>query len=188
MAHTIPSDTSKRNFVRSRWALRFLTQIYTGTRLEEEFIFREIHGKPHLRVFPELHFGLSHTVDEVVLGFANQPLGLDVENPSRRVEASRIAQRFFHPDEWETGETCSRRFFTLWTAKEAMLKLDGRGIAGGLQNARVTEPGSGKLAGRSVVLNKAEWPQGLLHVATWGAVAGVELRTLATPELLPGDL
>lgn len=188
MAHAIPGETSKRNFVLSRWALRLLTEIYTGTRPQEEFISKGMHWKPHLRDFPDLHFSLSHTVDEVVLGFANQPLGLDVENPTRRVEGGRIARRFFHPEEWPSGEICPERFFTLWTAKEAMLKLDGRGISGGLQNARVQDFCTGILAGRTVVLNKAEWPEGLLHVATWRSVAGVELRTLATPELLPGDL
>jgi hypothetical protein len=54
--------------------------------------------------------------------------------------------------------------------------------------ARIVGPGVGCLAGQPVVLHQTEWPQALLHAATWKAAAGVELRTLATPELLPGDL
>ncbi|RYF11621.1 MAG: 4-phosphopantetheinyl transferase family protein [Deltaproteobacteria bacterium] len=61
-------------------------------------------------------------------------LGVDVEASGRHISALRLAQRYFAPSEIATlqrlsGEPQRRAFLTLWTLKEAYLKVLGRSIA-----------------------------------------------------------
>ena len=61
-------------------------------------------------------------------------VGVDVENRDRRVQARRLIERFFAPEEaaelgkLPSAELCER-FFLTWTLKEAYIKALGRGLA-----------------------------------------------------------
>ena len=101
-------------------------------------------GKPYFVHHPEVSFSLSDSEGLTAVAFAPEPEGLDIQlhrrHGIRRPEAeengrlSRMARRFFHPDERDfvlTSATGIRqRFYRIWTAKEAYVKYTGQGIDG----------------------------------------------------------
>lgn len=99
-------------------------------------LLRDASGCPRLEQPSEkpLWFNLSHTAGMVVCALAQAPVGIDVEGTDRVRDWHGIASRFFHPDElaWieraPLTERC-RRFVTIWTLKEAVVKATGRGLA-----------------------------------------------------------
>jgi 4'-phosphopantetheinyl transferase len=103
------------------------------------------YGRPYLAV-PEafaglagcakpLHFNLSHSGALVALAVARQPeVGVDVERLSRHADLDGIAESVFTPSEQAALATVPeperhRRFFRLWTLKEAYSKAMGMGLA-----------------------------------------------------------
>lgn len=125
--------------LRTRYAIaRGALRVLAGRYLEEKpgtlpFIYGE-HGKPALKNRP-LHFNLSHSGDLMVAAFTlDGPLGLDIEQISPRLHARDIARRYFSERERGEMETSDdkrylRRFFRLWTAKEALMKATSLGFA-----------------------------------------------------------
>lgn len=84
------------------------------------------HGKPYLAEHPEIECNLSHTKGLVACAISEQPVGVDVEQSSRK--ALRVAARFFTPCERAAVQS-NADAVRIWTRKEALLKRDGRGIS-----------------------------------------------------------
>jgi 4'-phosphopantetheinyl transferase len=105
------------------------------------------HGRPRFAAQFDslgLHFNLSHTQDHLALAVAREPvIGVDIEKIEARASLPRIAARYFTSGEAQAlaalppGER-PRRFFGLWTLKEAWLKATGEGLGAGLHNAWFT--------------------------------------------------
>jgi 4'-phosphopantetheinyl transferase len=96
------------------------------------------HGKPRVAREagrPAPSFNIAHTAGVAVAAVTKgRDVGVDVENRDRRVQARRLADRFFAPAEAaELGKLppaeLSDRFFLHWTLKEAYIKALGRGFA-----------------------------------------------------------
>lgn len=90
-------------------------------------------GKPFLQNREDLHFNLSHSGRWVVIAWADQPVGIDVEIVLMNESKERLAHRFFHKDEQvyvfaANGQAREQRFFEIWTKKESYLKYLGTGI------------------------------------------------------------
>ncbi len=72
-------------------------------------------------------------------------IGVDIEKIKNSMDYLNIAKRFFHPDEYSTLlqitnlQQQQRAFFVLWTAKEALLKATGEGIAAGLSSFSIQQ-------------------------------------------------
>ena len=79
-------------------------------------IARESGGKPFFSDFPDVCFNLSHSHGAAVCALHDKPVGIDVEK--LRPAPKRLAAGM--EDE---------AFFRLWTAKEATIKRQGKGIA-----------------------------------------------------------
>lgn len=76
-----------------------------------------------------VHWSLTHKSKWVAAVAAPHAIGIDLETV-RDVD-TRIFQRVADEEEWSRiGEPNLERFFRLWTAKEAVLKAVGCGIAG----------------------------------------------------------
>ena len=100
----------------------------------------------HLDTFPKsetgvplavngVHWSLSHKADMVGGVAALSPVGLDLETV-RPVNDALLA-KVADGDEWQlVGGDRQRAFFRFWTAKEAVLKAVGKGMAG-LSRCRV---------------------------------------------------
>jgi len=118
------------------WQGRVLREAYERTGEALEIRFAEA-GKPYFHPDRGLYFSISNTRNFTVAAFANSPVGVDLECLERKVSFERIATRYFFQKESEwmqsvpPGPERAERFFQLWTAKEAVVKLDGRGLYGG---------------------------------------------------------
>ena len=87
------------------------------------------HGKPSIVGHDDIHFNLSHCCNAVVCGISGRPIGVDVESLSSFDKS--LVSYTMNPLEQERI-MCSPRtdieFIRLWTMKEAVLKLLGKGI------------------------------------------------------------
>lgn len=100
----------------------------------------EEHGRPRLsaRFDRTLDFNWSHSGDDALIAIGrNLRPGIDVERVRARPRLLEIARRYFEPAEFTMLEGLPESarlpaFLGMWTAKEAVLKALGRGIAFGL--------------------------------------------------------
>ena len=90
-------------------------------------------GKPFFKYIPDLFFSISHKEELTVIAFSACEVGVDAE----RIKKAdlRVARRFLKEEiDYITECDSDRRFFEVWTKKEAYLKCKGTGIAGGLKS------------------------------------------------------
>lgn len=131
-------DLHRERFIQSHLAVRAILKRYTD---KNPAITQTDSGKPYLKDYPSLQFNLSHSGDYAVCAITqNAPLGIDIECCSDPLSPARnflsIAKRFFAPDEYKKILEAKNResyFLTLWTRKEAYLKLLGKGLSHGLR-------------------------------------------------------
>ncbi|HSX60518.1 MAG TPA: 4'-phosphopantetheinyl transferase superfamily protein [Tahibacter sp.] len=125
---------------RRRGAQAFLHRLlagYCGRAVDELVLEAGAHGKPALAGAP-LAFNLSHAADAAVVALARGvEVGIDLESPSRPRPHAELARRYFRAREADAVEAAAAderepTFLRLWTAKEAVLKAIGRGLAFGL--------------------------------------------------------
>lgn len=127
----------RRRYVAARGLLRRLLAAYLEVPAERLEIVAGRNGKPQLPGTP-LHFSVSHSGDQVLLAFAaDRALGADVEEIRSTPDLVDIARRYFAPSEAEALLALpelerTAAFFSLWTRKEACLKVDGEGVGAGL--------------------------------------------------------
>lgn len=88
-------------------------------------------GKPYAAGL-DAHFNISHSGHYVVCAVSEKPVGIDVEQ--MRPVRARLAKRVCTEAEYawyqeaESNEETIRRFFRIWTTKEAYFKWVGTGI------------------------------------------------------------
>jgi 4'-phosphopantetheinyl transferase len=166
----------------SRCAIHILSKYYTKNFNFLGDFRTHPGGKPFLINVPDLHFSLSHTGSEVAIVFSRSPVGFDMEKSGRRTDFLALAERFFTPTEVAAivaaGKEASACFLELWTAKEAVLKLEGTGISGGLERARILSKSEGNLDGRRVYLHSLEWPGLVAKLASFEKPVEVRSRRI----------
>ncbi len=119
----------------SRMARRALAQSCTQSGLRLEALPKDDKGVP-LPV-DGVHWSLSHKSDVVGGVAAPLPIGLDLETV--RPVSDALLNKIAGDDEWQlAGGRRLETFFRYWTAKEAVLKAVGKGIAG-LSRCRIRE-------------------------------------------------
>lgn len=91
-----------------------------------------------------LHFSVSHSGDYALLGFSRtQVLGVDLEKMEAQRAWRDILNKHFDADENAYvreggGETeQARRFYRLWTLKEAWIKCEGTGLFKALEEVHL---------------------------------------------------
>ncbi|MCQ4167044.1 4'-phosphopantetheinyl transferase family protein [Tahibacter harae] len=145
--------------VQAQRLLLHLLSAYCGRPVGSADLDTGEHGKPRLAGGPG--FNLSHSGDAAVVALApGLELGVDLERPGRRRRHAELARRFFCPREADAvaaaeGAAREALFLHLWTAKEAVLKALGRGLAFGLERLEFA----------------AGVPAQLLHIAADGGEA-----------------
>jgi 4'-phosphopantetheinyl transferase len=117
-----------------------LRDVY-GISEQPSFIIGE-HGKPELSfdsqqltVNSQIFFNLSHCKNAIACVVADRPVGVDVESIGRYNES--LARHVLNDQEFSLVQQASNpqlAFTRLWTQKEAIVKLTGRGIEDDLKN------------------------------------------------------
>ncbi|SOZ17709.1 4'-phosphopantetheinyl transferase [Cupriavidus taiwanensis] len=187
---TLRQAADRRRFTGARVALRTVL----AQRLDcapSALRFRTgSHGKPYLEDIAAPGFNVAHAGDYawIALAEAGGEVGVDIEriDPALGLAAMReMAAHCLTPREraWLAAlpaDAWLRAFFLLWTAKEALLKALGLGIADHLQHVSVVADGQGG-AGRLAVVPESGQFAGELagHAA---ALARMRLYRLAAPE------
>lgn len=122
----------------------------------------EPSGKPCFTTGSPWQFNVTNSRDVTLAAFAAEPVGIDVEFLSRRVRARDLAFRYYASEEarWVRDGSCpaeiTRRFLILWTAKEALVKLDGCGLSG-LARTRIEIPMDGETVRRGWLDARGAW-------------------------------
>lgn len=112
---------------------------------------RSDRGAPRLEPEGMPCVSLSHSGGYTVCAVSEGKVGVDLQKMgSLRKETReeylsrllRLADRFYHPEDtsWIQADP-ERRFYTVWSAKEAYVKLTGSGIDGSFEEIKVIPPG-----------------------------------------------
>lgn len=134
-------EKHKLEFLLGRYLLRSVLSLY-GELSPEDWLFDyNDYGKPFVasaiqnRLDMPLYFNLSHSRGKLVLAVANvESLGVDIEYGLKPRRIEKIAGRYFSSAEVRglellpAGER-QRRFYDLWSLKEAYIKACGLGLA-----------------------------------------------------------
>jgi 4'-phosphopantetheinyl transferase len=119
-----------------------LREVY-GITEQPSFLIGE-HGKPELDFNPnsqlstlnsQLFFNISHCKQAIACVVSSHPVGIDVESIGRYSES--LARRVLNDTEFAAVSQAPDPqipFIRLWTQKEAVVKLTGRGIDDDLPN------------------------------------------------------
>lgn len=123
----------RRSIVARAVTRQILAQSLGGVPGELQIVEGE-YGKPELAGH-EIEFNASHSGDLVALAFGRgTPVGIDVERRRTLRDPLAIARRFFSEAEFafiSAASEISAAFFAVWTAKEAIVKANGKGIGAG---------------------------------------------------------
>jgi len=135
----------RREFKRA--PLLALLAAYLGQPPEALTLVDGEYGRPALAApHDALAFNWSHSGDRALLAIAHGVTpGVDLERWTARPRALEIAQRYFCAEEAAAlalldDALLPTAFLELWTAKEAVLKALGRGLAFGLDRLRFAVP------------------------------------------------
>src|SRR5262249_14908767 len=128
-------EWARREFVAGRALLRAALTRYADVPPGSWAFQNDARGKPHLVAgSPALSFNVSHSSGVVACIVARKGrVGVDVESRARSTDPLDLAKRYFAPQEAEELMALSdgqqrRRFFEMWTLKEAYAKARGLGL------------------------------------------------------------
>jgi 4'-phosphopantetheinyl transferase len=126
-------------------AVRLVLGQYLGQPAETIELATDSAGKPRLAGNSGLRFNLSHSGDVALLAVTSElEVGVDVEAIRLDLPVDDL-ERYFTVCERErlrlagSGEIRAQAFFRYWTRKEAVLKADGSGLSGGLDNLDISQ-------------------------------------------------
>ena len=179
-----------------RAPLRHVLAAYLGIDADDVTLVVGEHGRPALAAShdPLLGFNWSHSGDHALIAIGRQVTpGIDLERRRERPRALEIARRYFNADESAALAALpavdrSIAFLELWTAKEAVLKSLGHGIAFGLHRLSIASDGDRltlqHLDGddsRAWQLQRLAVDPALLAALAWrGDTRQIRLHTLAS--------
>lgn len=138
-------------------------------------IQKDEFGRPGL---PGVEFNISHSHEVVLLAVADERVGVDVEK-IRPIDPGDY-QMALNPRERQHLERCTApaaAFFAIWTAKEAAMKADGRGMSIPLENV-VLQPGVASIEG-------TEWR---LTAVPLGEAYACHVALRGTKDTTPADI
>ena len=174
------SADSKEAYLKGRSGLRAFASLYASIVPSDVKIEITKSGKPFFENIADLHFNISHSGSEVAIAFSTKPVGFDMEVLDRKRDCLAIAERFFTAEESRevkmAGDSANKLFARLWTAKEAMLKLSGEGLVGGLDRATSLSEKEGRLADQKIHLARLDWAGLVACVASFEAIAKVDVE------------
>jgi 4'-phosphopantetheinyl transferase len=119
----------------SRHALRQVLAVMLDCSPQDVVIETDEFGKPQLVHGTALHFNLSHSEHECLIGVSrHSTIGVDIEAPRAVLDADALARLHFTDDEYAEWSRAAddlrdRTFLACWTRKEACVKAVGVGLS-----------------------------------------------------------
>ncbi len=101
-------------------------------------IKKDENGKPFFEGEDRLFISLTHSFPYYAAAISDTPIGIDAEK-TRSVNIA-VADRMFTENEKNYVGKNNRRFFEIWTKKEAYSKFTGRGLAENFKSFDVLTP------------------------------------------------
>lgn len=133
-ANHMKSTIDKKLTIFPELLVRALACRLYGVKNNEILFTQNRHGKPRIVGLPHFHFNISHSHNAMVVAIAEKSVGIDIER--LRDADLNIANRFFSTQERafivnQTNKQSDfqRRFYEIWTKKEAYLKQIGKGLS-----------------------------------------------------------
>lgn len=139
-AETIKSNKRRREWVAGRWLRRFILSQKLACEPTSLLFSQTSSGKPYLTFPSTCYFNLSHCHQWCCLAICStHPVGVDVEQTNSSHAILDIARHYFTEAEYQSLLQLPTNqqyplFYTMWSAKEAALKMTGKGLAGGLNS------------------------------------------------------
>jgi 4'-phosphopantetheinyl transferase len=126
-----PAD--QKRFTVTRGILKTLLARYLDRATTDIEFVESPHGKYGVRGAP-IEFNVSHSGDYALLAFAEDPVGVDVEQIKGDRVVEDLAARVLSPREHVrflalANHDRQRAFFEIWTLKESVLKGIGSGLS-----------------------------------------------------------
>ncbi len=94
-----------------------------------------VHGKPKLvSANMQLHFNISYRRGIFAIAIGETPVGIDIEIHQDDIDGAGIAERLFAAEEKHALQLITEQqeakylFFSIWSRKEAVVKLFGRSL------------------------------------------------------------
>lgn len=116
----------------------FLEAGYDIKDWQQVQIEKEVYGKPYIKGYDDFQYSLSHSGEWIVCAVDMMPVGADIQE--MKSWKMQLAKRFYHADEYDRllaikendSDRRTREFYSIWTAKESVVKWNGRGIGAGI--------------------------------------------------------
>lgn len=146
----------RRQFVRAHGLLRRNLAEALGLPAAEVAYERTAFGKPVLAgpAGARCQFNMSHCAGAILIGVAQQAIGVDIEFVNGRPFPAEISSTVFTATEraslaLHSGDSLRRACFAHWTRKEAVLKAEGCGLS--------FEPSGFEVVPVEVAASAGEW-------------------------------
>ncbi len=128
-------------FVTGRYITKILMAHYADSTPGRVKIVPDASGKPSTDL--GLNFNISHSHDQLLLGFSDSIIGVDIEKKDSLADIESLGESHFSEIEFqlmmndEKDKRCDT-FFEIWTKKESLVKGIGKGLSISLQDFNVT--------------------------------------------------
>lgn len=134
----------KNPISRAERALGMMQLVYLAKRyanIDVEKIDLNKSGKPIIP-YRGYDFNISHSNGLCTCIFGDEKVGIDLQAHNKKIDAIKLAARFFTPSEFryiEHAHDINNAFFETWAKKEAIAKYLGNGLAAVLNGTDVFE-------------------------------------------------
>jgi 4'-phosphopantetheinyl transferase len=115
--------------------IRKVLSFYTGLQPKSLDLSPVVNTKPVLLNAPfPIHFNISHCGKHIMVAVCfDSEVGIDVEEMIDDFDTDGFSENNYHPNEIAemsrmAGDSQDEYFYTIWTRKEAWLKLTGEGM------------------------------------------------------------
>lgn len=172
-------DELTNRFIWGRIFLRTVLGTLTEVGASEVQFEVGFNGKPFLAKLQgsDAHFSFSRSGRFVACCFTSEtPVGIDIELPKEIDDLSLMSKTIFSPErfaEWDALPAAQKRaaFYRAWRRKEAVSKIDGRGISHGVADIEVPlqqlEPLKTAQVELDAVLGKVPAPASSTVLSDW---------------------
>ncbi|WP_158306439.1 4'-phosphopantetheinyl transferase superfamily protein [Pusillimonas sp. T7-7] len=142
-ARAFIAPAARQHYIQTRAVLRMLLGRVLETSPKGLAFDYGPYGKPSLRDADACCFNIAHSGDYALLAVSQGlPVGVDIERQREIEDLDALARMVLSPAEaggWAALPPVDRvpTFFSIWTAKEALVKATGRGLGLSLTSLEV---------------------------------------------------